>query len=151
MINSRNINDLHPRVKAMCELFIQHCKAEGISVTITSTFRDNESQDALYAQGRTAPGKVVTKAKSGESFHNYKLAFDCVPVVNGVAQWNDNSLWSRIGQYGKECGLEWGGDFKSFKDKPHFEKNFGFDWKTLKSRFDKGIIINDNGITYPKI
>jgi len=132
MINSRNINDLHPRVKAMCELFIQHCKAEGVNVTITSTFRDKESQDALYAQGRTAPGNKVTKAKGGESFHNYKLAFDCVPVVNGVAQWNDNSLWNRIGQYGKECGLEWGGDFKSFKDKPHFQWSNGLTISELK-------------------
>jgi peptidoglycan L-alanyl-D-glutamate endopeptidase CwlK len=60
--------------------------------------------------------------------------------------------WMEIVNYFKSKGWTWGGDWKSFKDGPHFEFNFGFDWKTLKARVDKDIVIKDeNGITYPKI
>jgi peptidoglycan L-alanyl-D-glutamate endopeptidase CwlK len=37
----------------------------------------------LYAIGRTKPGKKVTKAKGGTSYHNYGLAFDIYPFING--------------------------------------------------------------------
>ncbi|NDB70468.1 MAG: peptidase M15, partial [Methylocystaceae bacterium] len=83
MINSRKIEDLHPYVAKLCRAFVAACKKEGIDILITSTWRDNEAQNALYAQGRTKPGKKVTNAKAGSSFHNYKLAFDFVPIVNG--------------------------------------------------------------------
>ena len=92
MINSRDLKDLHPIVQAKAQAFIHSCKKAGIDVLITSTYRDNESQNALYAQGRTSPGKKVTNAKAGQSWHNYRVAFDFVPIVNGKAQWNDIGL-----------------------------------------------------------
>ena len=70
MINSRKIEDLHPYVAKLCRAFVAACKKDGIDILITSTWRDNESQNALYAQGRTKPGKKVTNAKAGQSFHN---------------------------------------------------------------------------------
>jgi peptidoglycan L-alanyl-D-glutamate endopeptidase CwlK len=124
MINSRKIEDLHPHVASLCRKFIERCKEAGVDVLVTSTYRDHESQNALYAQGRTAPGKIVTKAKGGQSFHNHKVAFDVVPLVNGKAIWNDEGLWRKIGQIGQEVGLEWGGNWK-FQDKPHFQYTGG--------------------------
>ena len=62
MINSRDPADLIPRVAAKCAAFVSACKAQGVDVIITSTYRDKESQDALYAQGRTKPGPRVTNA-----------------------------------------------------------------------------------------
>jgi len=124
MINSRKIEDLHPHVALLCRKFIEQCKEAGVDVLVTSTYRDHESQNALYAQGRTAPGKIVTKAKGGQSFHNHKVAFDVVPLVNGKAIWNDEGLWRKIGQIGQEVGLEWGGNWK-FQDKPHFQYTGG--------------------------
>ena len=124
MINSRKIEDLHPHVASLCRKFIEQCKEAGVDVLVTSTYRDHESQNALYAQGRTAPGKIVTKAKGGKSFHNHKVAFDVVPLVNGKAIWNDEGLWRKIGQIGQEVGLEWGGNWK-FQDKPHFQYTGG--------------------------
>lgn len=124
MINSRKIEDLHPHVASLCRKFIERCKEAGVDVLVTSTYRDHESQNALYAQGRTAPGKIVTKAKGGQSFHNHKVAFDVVPLVNGKAIWNDEGLWHKIGQIGQEVGLEWGGNWK-FQDKPHFQYTGG--------------------------
>ena len=119
MINSRKIEDLHPKVAKMCQAFIAECKAQGIDVLITSTYRDAASQNALYAQGRTAPGKIVTKAKAGKSFHNYRVAFDFVPLVNGKAQWNDSALFTRCGVIAESVGLEWAGRWKRFKEMPH--------------------------------
>lgn len=121
MINSRKIEDLHPHVAGLCREHIERCREQGIEIIVTSTFRDKESQNALYAQGRTAPGAKVTNAKGGQSFHNWHVAYDVVPVVNGKAVWNDEGLWRKIGQIGQEVGLEWGGAWTSFQDKPHFQ------------------------------
>jgi peptidoglycan L-alanyl-D-glutamate endopeptidase CwlK len=133
MINSRNINDLIPKVKSMCEEFIRKCDEAGIDVIITSTYRDDESQTALYNQGRTTPGKIVTKAKAGESYHNWRCAFDFVPVVNGKPQWNDIALFTKCGQIAKSCGLEWAGDWKTFKEYPHCQYTGGLNWRQLQA------------------
>jgi peptidoglycan L-alanyl-D-glutamate endopeptidase CwlK len=83
-------------------------------------------QARLYAQGRTAPGAIVTKAQPGSSWHNFGLAFDVAPLVNGRPAWpNDEALWDLIGRYGKAAGLDWGGDFLTIKDRPHFEYHPG--------------------------
>ncbi len=129
MINSRSLDDLLPQVKALAEKFISRCKEEGIDLLITSTYRDKESQAALFAQGRTAPGKIVTNARAGQSFHNYRVAFDVVPLRNGKPVWNtaneDAVLWKKIGAIGKECGLEWAGEWRTFKEFPHFQYTGG--------------------------
>ena len=121
MINSRDINELHPKVQIMCRQFIIACKEAGIDVLITSTYRDYESQDDLYAQGRTKSGKIVTNARAGYSYHNFRVAFDFVPLANGKAIWDNDILFAKAGSIGKSVGLEWGGDFITFKDKPHFQ------------------------------
>ena len=129
MINSRSLDDLIPQARVRVDKLIEGCKAAGIDLLVTSTYRDNESQDALYAQGRTKPGKIVTKAKAGQSFHNYRCAVDVVPLVNGKPVWDDTILWSQIGGLGKQIGLEWAGDWQTFKEYPHFQYTGG---KTLK-------------------
>lgn len=105
----------------MAEALLILCKDKGIDVILTSTYRDKESQDALYAQGRTTPGKKVTNAKGGQSMHNWRVAFDLVPVINGKAVWNDDNLWNRVGEIGESVGLEWGGRWSKFIDKPHLQ------------------------------
>jgi peptidoglycan L-alanyl-D-glutamate endopeptidase CwlK len=127
MINSRNIKDLHPKVQQLCQLFLNKCGEQGITILITSTFRDNESQNALYAKGRTIKGSKVTNARGGQSFHNWHVAFDFVPIVDGKPQWNDIELFHKCGHIGESVGLEWGGRFKRFKDLPHFQYTGGHD------------------------
>jgi peptidoglycan L-alanyl-D-glutamate endopeptidase CwlK len=125
MINSRKLEDLHPKVKVLAERFVASCAKQNIDVLITSTYRDGESQNALYAQGRTAPGKIVTKAKAGQSFHNWKCAFDFVPIVNGKAQWNDTALFTKCGEIAEAVGLEWAGRWKTFKELAHCQYTNG--------------------------
>ena len=116
MINSRAINDLVPAVASRCHAFTAACHLAGVDVLITSTYRDNESQDALYAQGRTTPGKKVTDRKGGQSIHNYMRAFDFVPLRNGKPVWGnrgeDGKLWEKCGIIGEACGLSWSGRWK---------------------------------------
>lgn len=125
MISSRSVSDLHPKVQLLCNKFITACAIEHIEVLITSTYRDAASQNALYAQGRTTPGHIVTNAKAGKSFHNWRVAFDFVPIVNGKAQWNDLELFNKCGKIAKECGLEWAGDWVKFRELAHCQQSFG--------------------------
>jgi len=125
MINSRSLDDLAPPVKQRAQAFVEAAKAKGIDLLVTSTYRDSESQNALYAQGRTTPGNVVTKAKAGQSWHNWRCALDVVPLVNGKAIWDDPALWTKVGEIGKSCGLEWAGDWVTFKESPHFQYTNG--------------------------
>jgi len=125
MINSRSLDDLAPPAKQRAEAFIAAAKEKGIDLLVTSTYRDNESQNALYAQGRTAPGNIVTRAKAGQSWHNWRCALDVVPLVNGKAIWDDQAMWKQVGAIGKSCGLEWAGDWVTFKEYPHFQYTGG--------------------------
>lgn len=134
MINSRDIGELLPPVQVRVQRFIDLCHEHGIDLLITSTYRDNESQDALYAQGRTKPGKIVTKAKGGQSWHNYRCAVDVVPLLNGKPNWNTKDpVWQKIGQLGKEAGLEWAGDWTKFKEMAHFQYTGGATMAQLRA------------------
>jgi len=115
---------------------------KGINVVITADFRSAEEQDELYAQGRTADGDIVTNAKGGESYHNYGLAIDFALMnINGEVIWdmeydgNGNSKddWSEVVEIAKSLGFEWGGDWISFKDYPHFQMDFGLSIEDLQN------------------
>lgn len=126
---SRSLNDLHPEMQRLTAEFLNNCKAAGVDVLITCTFRSNTEQAALYAQGRTAPGRIVTNAKPGQSTHNVtvngkpaSLAFDVVPLRNGKPVWDaKDPLWQQVGEIGEALGLEWAGRWKRFREFPHFQ------------------------------
>ena len=102
---SRSLDDLRPEVRPQVDAFLAECKAQGLDLIVTCTSRTDAEQAALYAQGRTAPGPRVTNAKPGTSAHNYGLAIDIVPVVNGKPDWNGHDeVWQRIGVIGKLVG-----------------------------------------------
>lgn len=132
MINSRNLSDLNPKVKTLCEQFIASCAKQNIDILITCTYRDIESQNALYAQGRTVPGNKVTNAKGGQSFHNYHVAFDFVPIVGGKAQWNDMALFTKCGEIAESLGLEWAGRWTKFKEMAHCQYTNGLTLQDLQ-------------------
>lgn len=102
------------------------CLSHGIQFRVTSTYRSVEAQNALYAQGRTKPGNIVTNAKGGQSYHNWRVAYDVVPVIDGKISWSNEAIFAAIGYFGKQCGLEWGGDFPNIKDMPHFQLTLGY-------------------------
>ena len=137
MITSRDLKELSPAVRTRAEKFVADCEAEGIDLVVTCTYRDDEAQDALYAQGRTVKGIRVTNAKAGQSFHQFRVALDVVPMRNGKPVWNtsgeDGKLWKRVGAIGKSCGFEWAGDWKTFKEYPHFQYTAGLTLEQLRN------------------
>ena len=134
MINSRNLDDLHPYVKSLALKHEALCTENGIDLLIYCTYRDDECQNALYAQGRTKPGHIVTNAKAGESFHNYHLAYDCVPMIHGKPQWSDMELYHRVGELGESIGLQWAGRWTGkLHETAHFQFTGGLTLEDLKA------------------
>jgi len=123
--------------------------------------RTPEEQHKLYLQR-----PKVTNADAWQSIHNYGLAFDIVLLYdndkNGTfeeASWSMTKdfdrdgipEWKEVVTYFKSKGWSWGGDWKSFKDAPHFEKTFGHTWRTLLPLVTKGKVITQGKILYPNI
>lgn len=106
---SRSLDDLLPPVKARAEEFKAKCEEAGLDILIYCTYRSGKEQDELYDQGRTAPGKIVTNARAGESWHNWHCAFDFVPMVGGKPQWSNLTLYRQAGLIAESVGLEWAG------------------------------------------
>jgi peptidoglycan L-alanyl-D-glutamate endopeptidase CwlK len=127
---SRQLSDLHPDLEVKANQFIAECHRKNIDVLITCTYRSAEEQLKLYKQGRETPGKIVTNAKPGQSAHNTvnpnglpsAQAFDVVPLIHGKPQWDANDpVWQTVGEIGKSVGLDWAGDWHTFKEYPHFQ------------------------------
>ena len=100
-------------------------EAAGTFLLVVSGLRTAAQQDALYAQGRTAPGQIVTNAKAGQSMHNYGLAVDVVPYLSGPSgalNWNiGTDQFKAMVAAMKSQNLVWGGDWIHFPDNDHFQ------------------------------
>lgn len=127
---SRKIEDLHPDLQPICREFMAQAESRGVDVLITCTYRSNVEQDALYAQGRDKPGNIVTRARGGQSAHNFTLdgkpaskAFDVVPMNNGKCMWSAaHPEWQILGGIGESLGLDWyGNPSAKFREFPHFQ------------------------------
>jgi peptidoglycan L-alanyl-D-glutamate endopeptidase CwlK len=92
----------------------------GIVVKVICGTRSYAEQTSLYAQGRTTPGPIVTDAPAGYSNHNFGIAFD-VGIFDRGEYLDDSPLYAKTGALGRSQGLEWGGDWDSFPDEPHFQ------------------------------
>jgi peptidoglycan LD-endopeptidase CwlK len=117
---------LDPEFAKKLGLFEKTLAGHGIKVILTWGFRSLSAQNELYAKGRTAPGSIVTQARGGYSWHNYGLAADYAFIINGKVTWN--GPWNTFGKIASQCGLEWGGAWTGFKDRPHVQMTGG---KTL--------------------
>lgn len=133
--SSISLSALNPYVASLANKFLVLCNANSIDVAIIVTFRSWYDQDVLYAQGRTTPGYIVTDAEGGDSYHNWGLAFDCAPLINNVIAWDATDKFIQMGTLGQQIGLEWGGNWTSYKinliDMPHFQYTFGLSTEQL--------------------
>lgn len=110
---------LLPLVQRQADQLIQIADLNGTPIRITSAYRSFAEQDELYAQGRTKPGPIVTNARGGESFHNFRVAFDIVFRNEGYS-----GDFARLAKYAGVLGLEWGD--RGFVDQPHFQNRLGY-------------------------
>lgn len=143
---SREIRHLSQEMQILYNKFADKCRRDvellklDVSVLLICTYRSDEEQDKLYAQGRTTPGRIVTNARAGHSKHNAvdpqgnpaSEAFDVVPLLHGKPVWADKDdpntpedeawIWQRIGEHGVAVGLTWyGSPGAKFPEKPHFQ------------------------------
>jgi len=142
---SRDLNLLYSPFKMQVEELLRRLESAKLPFYIFEALRTFEDQAELYAQGRTKPGKIVTNAQPGDSFHSYGLAVDLVldgqPDKPGI-QWSWDTRvdlnadgrddWMQMGKIAESCGLEWGGRWKRFPDLPHIQNSFGFTISELK-------------------
>lgn len=120
---------MRPEVKERVEELLDALARLGLYFMVSLGMRTIAVQDALYAQGRTKPGPIVTKARGGYSFHNFGMAVDLVLVRDGgVIEWKDidtnsdgHADYSQMGQVAKNHGFIWGGDFSGLADLGHIE------------------------------
>ena len=115
----RDLNKLSAKGKIACELFLEKCKAAGLNVLVTETYRSQARQTYLYEQGRTRPGQIVTQIKT-VGYHNTGNAWDICKNVKGQ-EYSDSSFFKKCGDIAKSLGIEWGGTWIGFSDTPHFQ------------------------------
>lgn len=129
---------LHPYLDYLMNNMIKYCNKENIYIIVTEGFRTVEYQDALFAQGRTKPGRIVTKARGKEfqSQHQWGIAFDI--AIKNPGHTYDYNYINRVAQIAKEhCkSLGWGGDWNDFPDNLHFYlKKYGSTTYDLKKQY----------------
>lgn len=146
---------LHPKIRTEVKALIEKAElffSPTIAIRVVQGLRTIDEQNALYAQGRTKPGNIVTKAKGGQSYHNFGLAFDFCLLYDkddngtfetvswqqaadldkdGIADWNE------VVNVFVKAGYEWGGAWSSIKDAPHLEKTFGHHWSDLLLKYTR--------------
>jgi len=140
---------LHPLIQTEVMGLVQKVNNEiltgGVKMLVTQGLRTFEEQNALYKQR-----PKVTNAYGGQSMHNYGLAFDFCLFQGGKLIWDvakdfdgdKQPDWMEVVKLFKDNGYTWGGDFRSFKDRPHFEKTFGHTWQQLLELKKSGKTIN---------
>ena len=148
-ITINRIKLLHPNYRKQIKdwyLEINKKLPKGVRLRFTHTYRSIEEQNKLYNQR-----PKVTNAKGGQSIHNFGLGFDIVILLdkdnNGTfetASFKVDKYWLQVAEFFKSKGFVWGGDWKTFKDYPHFEVK-GYTWQQLQG---KQTFI-DGGIKYP--
>jgi hypothetical protein len=111
-----DLNALHPYFRDKVKELIIRCKKQGIELAIVETYRTHAKQNEYKTMG-----KKYTNSKGGKSKHQYGLAVDLVPIVNGAAIWDNVALWRKVGIQGEKLGLRWGGRWKKPYDPGHFE------------------------------
>ena len=129
--NKKRIETLDPLLRPHAYEFIELCEKYGIQILIIEAIRSIDRQAKLYAKGRSTPGKIVTNARPGRSFHNYGFAFDFCPIYDGKCAWKRLDLFRICGELAQIIGFEWGavkkygGDFSTINDMPHLQMRYG--------------------------
>ena len=164
-MSSRDINDLSPGFRAQIEIMLSEAEFIGFDLLIYCTHRSLEAQARLYRNGRTLGQiqakadqltqqfnrqdlamllmdvgpqhgkKILTHAAPGQSYHNYGLAVDAVPLREGKPVWTikdeaDKALWVELGKLASHVSAEWGGNWDYFTDYPHIQQA-NVNWREL--------------------
>jgi peptidoglycan L-alanyl-D-glutamate endopeptidase CwlK len=148
-----NLNTLHPKFRESAIntwTIAQAAMPPNVQIIVIQGLRTFAESNALYAQGRTAPGPIVTDAPAGESYHNYGLAFDFAMITDGKDDYVVGPHWMTVVGIMKAAGMTWGGDFPpNLVDNPHFENKYGYGWRDLLAKHNAQDFIS--GTTFVNI
>lgn len=158
-VSEARVATLHPLVRDEVKMVIELAEQSlpiNIAIRVVQALRTFQEQANIYAQGRTMPGPIVTKAKPGQTYHNYGFAFDfCLAVdTNNDGKYDETSWdirkdndkdgvadWLEVVQLFEKHGWNWGGKWASLKDYPHLEKTFGHNWRTMLDMYNRGLFL----------
>ena len=136
----KNIATLQPKAQVAARAFMDELNKhlpEGYTAEIISGNRTYDEQRALFAQGRTAPGHRVTNANAGYSNHNFGIAWD-IGFFKGGKYLDEDPMYKVAGKIGEQQGLDWGGDWHSIVDEPHFQLKTEYSLADLRQLHDAG-------------
>jgi peptidoglycan LD-endopeptidase CwlK len=136
--SERCIRTLHPKAQRAAREFLTDLRASGVDARIISGTRTYAEQDALYRRGRfgdTSPR--VTNARGGHSNHNFGIAWD-LGIFDGGKYLKTKTPYRDAATL-KPASVEWGGDWVTFPDLPHYQLSVGGATITdIRTRFEKG-------------
>jgi len=141
-VSERCLHSLNLKAQESARRCLRVILDAGISARIISGTRTYVEQNALYKKGRFGfPGAVVTNARGGQSSHNFGIAWDIGIFQNGQYR-GDSPLYDQAAEAALAAGidgLEWGGNWKGFRDLPHFQLATGLTLVELRDRFENGV------------
>lgn len=148
-ISEARLREINPYVADKVKQLYERLMLEGIEIRVVQGLRTYGYQSQLYAQGRTAPGKIVTRCKPGWSWHNFGMAVDVAPddpaKPGYQPDWNDtHPTWKRIQEIAVSMGFVAGADFRTFPDKPHLQMTGKFPvnpTNEVRALFDAGGVV----------
>ena len=123
-----NLDGVHPDLVKVVKRAIQTTKQDFL---VTEGLRTTQRQQDLYAQGRTKPGSIVTKADGVKNKSNHQAKSDgyghAVDLVPYPVDWNSERKFRDIANAmllaasELRVKIQWGGNWKNFNDLPHYE------------------------------
>ena len=140
--SERCIATLSLRAQQAARQFLKRVQGSGLTVRILSGTRTYGEQNDLFKQGRFGnPGPVVTNARGGFSNHNFGIAWDVGVFTASGGYLGDGPEYAQVAQAGLADGLEWGGNWVSIVDKPHYQLKLGLGVSALRAAFEGGLPI----------
>ena len=134
----KNIQTLHPTAQEAARRFLRQVLDAGITVRILSGTRTYAEQNNLFRIGRFGDTRPkVTNSRGGQSNHNFGIAWD-VGIFDDGRYLTDSPLYRRAAEIGLSPGLEWGGNWISFKDTPHYQVATGLSISQVRAKFENG-------------
>lgn len=135
----KNIRTLTLSSQKQARIFMDKVLIAGVKAKIISGSRTYTEQNRIFRQGRYGnPGKVVTYARGGRSNHNFGIAWDIGIFTETGGYITEGGPYDRAARAGMSANIEWGGDWKRFVDKPHYQLKLGADLAMIREKFESG-------------
>lgn len=140
--SERCIHTLNPKAQELARRFLKAIRDAGINARIISGTRTYAEQNVIFSKGRFGnPPPKVTNARGGQSNHNFGIAWDIGIFSDDGKYLGESPLYKKAGQAALAAGitnLEWGGNWKTFVDQPHYQHTTGITITDIRTRFESG-------------